>query len=245
MDVVTLTRAVSALGPDRLPDGHPLRSEAFVDSLRQLIPCEGISLVDLDLKKQESTETDLVPWPSYGDDGPFWDHFWSSLACSFTEAGTEQGTDRRCLPATTTDFYSVEQWHATGMYNEVFRPDGIEWDLVLPLPSKGGTSRRLVFFREPGRPFGDTEKAAAAILRPHIVEAMRAHGRSQAAGSLTPRQQELLILCAMGLDNRGIARRIGVSAGTVRKHLENTYLRLGVSSRGEAVAALLPDLAWA
>jgi len=45
-----------------------------------------------------------------------------------------------------------------------------------------------------------------------------------------------------GYSNYQIARRLGLSEGTVRKHLENAFNRLGVTSRAAAVAALGPDL---
>jgi DNA-binding NarL/FixJ family response regulator len=40
---------------------------------------------------------------------------------------------------------------------------------------------------------------------------------------------------AGGLTNGQISRRLGVSEGTVRKHLENIYAGLQVSSRAAAV----------
>jgi DNA-binding NarL/FixJ family response regulator len=45
----------------------------------------------------------------------------------------------------------------------------------------------------------------------------------------------LLRLVAAGYTNAQIGRRLGVSEGTVRKHLENIYARLQVSSRTAAV----------
>jgi DNA-binding NarL/FixJ family response regulator len=52
---------------------------------------------------------------------------------------------------------------------------------------------------------------------------------------LTTRQRELLDLVADGCTNAQIARRLGIAEGTVRKHLENIYRRLGVSSRTAAI----------
>ena len=41
--------------------------------------------------------------------------------------------------------------------------------------------------------------------------------------------------------NTHIARRLGISEGTVRTHLENIYERLDVSSRTAAVTRAFPD----
>ena len=61
---------------------------------------------------------------------------------------------------------------------------------------------------------------------------------------LTGRQRELLRLVAAGHDNVSIACQLGLSPATVRKHLENAFARLEVSSRTEAVAKVCPDAAW-
>ena len=58
---------------------------------------------------------------------------------------------------------------------------------------------------------------------------------------LTPRQKDLLRLVAAGHTNTQIARRLGISEGTVRTHLENIYQRLQVSSRAAAVTRALVD----
>lgn len=46
---------------------------------------------------------------------------------------------------------------------------------------------------------------------------------------------------AAGHTNIQVARRLGISEGTVRSHLENIYERLGVSSRTAAVTRAFPD----
>jgi DNA-binding NarL/FixJ family response regulator len=60
--------------------------------------------------------------------------------------------------------------------------------------------------------------------------------------NLTPRQWEILRQVATGASNTQIARTLGLSEATVRKHLENIFLRLHVLSRTEALARVAPFL---
>jgi DNA-binding CsgD family transcriptional regulator len=53
---------------------------------------------------------------------------------------------------------------------------------------------------------------------------------------LTRRERQVLDLVATGRSNAAIAHRLAISAETVRKHLENVYLKLDVNSRTEALA---------
>jgi DNA-binding CsgD family transcriptional regulator len=55
---------------------------------------------------------------------------------------------------------------------------------------------------------------------------------------LTDREAEILDLVAAGKTNTEIAETLWIAPGTVRKHLENVYEKLGVSSRTAAVATL-------
>ena len=47
----------------------------------------------------------------------------------------------------------------------------------------------------------------------------------------------MLELVAAGLTNAAIAERLWISPGTVKKHLDNVYAKLGVRNRAAAVAA--------
>jgi DNA-binding CsgD family transcriptional regulator len=56
---------------------------------------------------------------------------------------------------------------------------------------------------------------------------------------LSPRQREILALCAKNLTDDEIARRLKISPHTVDTHLRKAYARLRVESRIEAVLMAL------
>jgi non-specific serine/threonine protein kinase len=63
----------------------------------------------------------------------------------------------------------------------------------------------------------------------------------RSAGGLTPREREVLRLVAAGKKDREIAAALVVSEGTVGRHLENIFAKLGVSSRAAATAFALRE----
>ncbi|NJM48105.1 MAG: hypothetical protein HC860_19615 [Alkalinema sp. RU_4_3] len=56
---------------------------------------------------------------------------------------------------------------------------------------------------------------------------------------LTHRQAEVMLLVTQGKDNCWIAEHLGCSVKTVKKHLENIYVRLGVATRAAAVSTTM------
>jgi DNA-binding NarL/FixJ family response regulator len=48
---------------------------------------------------------------------------------------------------------------------------------------------------------------------------------------LTRRQREVVLLVVKGLPNKEIARRLGITDGTVKVHLRYIYVKLGVRNR--------------
>jgi DNA-binding NarL/FixJ family response regulator len=84
--------------------------------------------------------------------------------------------------------------------------------------------------------------AVLTLLRPHLHQAcLDAERRRHPVPRLTPRQNDLLRLLAAGHTNARIARRLGISEGTVRTRLENIYELLGFSSRTAAVTRAFPN----
>jgi len=71
-----------------------------------------------------------------------------------------------------------------------------------------------------------------------LLEASQASGRPDGEdprGRLTPRESEVLRLLATGLANARIAEVMGISATTVRNHIDHVLTKLGVHSKLEAV----------
>lgn len=60
---------------------------------------------------------------------------------------------------------------------------------------------------------------------------------------LTPRESEVLFWVAQGKANAEIALILEASAGTIRKHLEHIFEKLGVENRGAATLVAMEKLA--
>jgi DNA-binding NarL/FixJ family response regulator len=56
---------------------------------------------------------------------------------------------------------------------------------------------------------------------------------------LTPREIEVLELLKLGLTNMQIGQELFISALTVKRHVENIIIKLGVSDRTQAVVRAL------
>jgi DNA-binding NarL/FixJ family response regulator len=75
----------------------------------------------------------------------------------------------------------------------------------------------------------------AALLARRREQAQRQAERSRRLESLTPRERQVLGLMAEGMDNRDVARHLGVSYTTVRSHVRHLLDKLGARSKLEAV----------
>jgi DNA-binding CsgD family transcriptional regulator len=93
---------------------------------------------------------------------------------------------------------------------------------------------------QPGTPPGGARTpghSEATVGRVGRVEATEADvtGDDWWSESPTPREREVVELVALGLTNRAIASRLGLSAHTVKFHLASIYAKLGASGRTQAV----------
>ncbi|MEU3462909.1 response regulator transcription factor [Streptomyces sp. NPDC006733] len=244
LDLRTLARIVTEDRADAPARGLP---PSLLRDLMGQIGCDELSFTGFDSHREAWWLSQVGPG---GDDtkdaaadATHWQHYWDSRPCSHPD----RTGDLRSV-VTITDFYSARQWHSTGMYTDYFRPAGIEHQIMLCMPAGTpgtngrGRTLRMFLFRGPGQDFSERDRALLTLLRPHLHEAyLETERRRHPTPQLTPRQWQLLHLLAAGHTNVQIGRRLGVSEGTVRKHLENTYRRLDVSNRMAAVHRAFPN----
>jgi DNA-binding CsgD family transcriptional regulator len=62
------------------------------------------------------------------------------------------------------------------------------------------------------------------------------HDNGAAPSVLTAREQEIALLIARGLSNRGIAAELVISPATAARHVANILAKLGLSSRAQVAA---------
>lgn len=91
------------------------------------------------------------------------------------------------------------------------------------------TNNHIVLEQEPAfaQFFGEIHEFLAAGEAPRR--------RDDAFPDLTPREREILELVAHGLDNDGIAARLGLSEKTVRNHITSIFDKLRVQTRAQAI----------
>jgi DNA-binding CsgD family transcriptional regulator len=216
--------------------------------LRELLPGADVGFLLVDAKEQRLRELwadhnrdDVVRQES---DGPwddewgqmFWDEFWNEDGC----AGPLRTGDYTTV---TTHTYTDRAWMNTPV-GSMLLDMGKRHHAHVPMTPYGGwDDRRLILWRDEGSGFTERELLMLRLLRPHLAE-LHARRDRELLGvpRLTSRQWEILRQVATGATNTQVARTLGVSEGTVRKHLENVFVRLDVLSRTKAVARTRPFL---
>lgn len=233
-DLVTML-GITRIGLDDLPPaGFPL---AVLEELSQLVVCDLLSVCEVDAADPDACfEQELPDSRCVVDVRPFWEHYWSS-SCSYPDR-----TGDTSSVTMLADFCTAQEHHDSAIYQEYLKAFGVEHEIMVVLPLGHQHTVRLLFSRGLGSGFTERDRAVLQLLRPHLGEILR---RSDAARrgtpDLTPRQWELMRLVAGGYTNGQIARRLVLSEGTVRKHLENVFHRLDVTNRTAAIAGAFPD----
>ena len=326
-DAERLLRFVA--GADSVGGDQPFTPELLAE-LAGLIPVDWVSYNELDRVRRRSLF--LVGSPDYEGDED--DEIPDEVAWRVI-----LGEHPLCLrqqegyfgAVKLSDFFSQRELHQTWVYDNWFRPLGIEHEIEVAIPSPLWHTKTFLFNRSGGRDFTERDRLILDHLQPHLARLwqaartrrllssalaeldradehsfrgvivlglgpevdfasppaqrqlreffpptnrgrlppalaewlesdgeqtlIRRRGRRQltvkrADGDLlleerqeeivlTAREREVLGLVALGKTNAEIAGRLWLAPSTVRKHLENVYAKLGVSTRTAAVARFL------
>ena len=213
-------------------------TEETLAALAELIPADLVDYCDLDRVRR--CDLDYVEVGQVPDDD--WELFWRIAdehpLCHHQQAYADFSATR------LSDVISRRRLVNSRIYAEWFRPSGIEAELEMGIAPSRIRTRNFILDRTHGD-FSDRDRAVLEAIRPHLcriyemTELRRAVGDAQPEerDRLTDREAEILELVAAGLTNAGIAERLWISPGTVKKHLENVYAKLGVANRTAAVTA--------
>lgn len=211
--------------------------EPILDQLRRLVPCE------------------VMSYGEYDPDGLFYRRYGClRLAGAPLEPVTSaiREAQLRLLhqfphpPAEAasvpvlrvTDRVPLREMRKLDLYWEVGRPLRIDYVANVWLHDRTGRPIGYFAFDRKKPDFSDRDLFLLETLRPHLCQLARnASRRLPAAGNgLTSREREVLALVAQGKENWEIAALLYIAPGTVHKHLDNIYEKLGAHNRAEAVA---------
>ncbi len=225
---------------------EPFPTEVL-ECLSSLVPCDEVTFTELDRVRMNLIAVNFYcrDEPAEGaSDGTLWRLIDQHPLCSRAATG-------RFAAAKISDFLTSSELRRRELYQAWFVPWSTEHELVVAIPSPLWHTKTFSFARSKEWPdFDERDRSVLDVLQPHLVHLYRnAKLRKRlvddgdaaaavAAAGLTAREHEILALVREGRTNAQIARELWISPGTVRKHLENIYAKLGVRSRTAALAAV-------
>jgi len=224
-------------------DGLVPITPELLDRLAQLADCEWASFFETDHSRR--IHTGYIPCAAEGGTlSEIEDEWWT---CRRTADFRRHKSTNRLGPVLLSDAFTIRE-RTNGDFNINFREYGFTDQIHVNLDPTRNWAVEIVVYGS--RDFGERERMTLRLLRPHLAAMYRraevrrrpattyAEFDSDALAALTPRECEVMRCVADGLTNHDIAAALVVELGTVRKHLEHVYEKLGVHSRTAAVAQL-------
>ena len=218
---------------------------AVLERFSSLVACDELSYTELDRVRNK-----VIRGVAYRKDGPefgpgmetFWRLVHEHPLCAQSVAG-------RFEALKISDVVTTRELRRREIYSEWFQPWETEHELEVGIPSPRWHTKTLVFGRSKARAdFDERDRSVLIALQPHLIQLYRTatlrqqladgSGDDVMAADLTDREREVLVLVRAGKTNSQIAGELWIAHGTVRKHLEHIYRKLGVQSRTAAVARL-------
>ena len=222
-------------------DGDEPFPPAFLAALRRLVPCEWVAFNELDRVRER--HLDHVEYPLHASDGveapiTYWHARRDHPLCHFHESTGDWRAYR------LSDFVTMRELRRRAIYEDWVKPTGQTHLITVGLDGPLDHTKVFLFHRPGGPDFDQRDCLVLDVLRPYFALRYRATraGRLDvddpgASSGLTRRERQILALVAEGKTNAQIAEQLWISGGTVRRHLENAYGKLGVHSRTAAIRA--------
>jgi DNA-binding CsgD family transcriptional regulator len=233
LSTTDLQRLLAVVDPARCGGPGRFVPESFLSDLAALVGADDVTFQVMDPYRRTIALQSTDPGDNDDQDDDittlWWRAFWES--CCYPERSGDFSSVWRTgdrLPGVHTG----PHWHAFAAATGVDRSS----HMILPLQPQGSVDRRLILWRHSRDDFTDRDALLLALMRPHveILQHVQAQGPRRLV-PLTPRQLEVFRLMAVGRTNAEIAGLLVLSEATIRKHVENIYARLGVSTRTAAV----------
>ena len=135
----------------------------------------------------------------------------------------------------------VVHWTRVPGHAQRVHADGLSDSLALGFRTGRDRVVQVWWDRRTGE-FSERDVAVLTMIAPAVQRLVRDAATQALPASLTAQERRTLMLVAAGFSNVEIARRMDVATCTVRKHLEHSYRKLGVTNRLAAAVALRGEL---
>ena len=184
--------------------------------------------IDMSLHRQEfdDARARLVPLIAISEEGGRWRRV-ASLRVQLASADLARGSDRL---ARDNLLEAIHLGHRLGLQRTLVDASPRLTELLETILQKEALDPVLKFYVQRLKACADAAGAGlSAAPAADLANGMKA---------LSERETEVLELLAMAMPNKRIARVLGVAPETVKWHLKNIYMKLGVTGRDEAAARL-------
>lgn len=224
MDAITLTTTDQAtlravLTAEPVP-GTPLPTRDLLGNVAALLPCDGIGVLLVDNRGHTVDQIDLNPDLDV-------------LARDVSHGGGPY-------------YIGVMHWSVQPAAAQACQALVGLVDAVSIGYRNGPEHVAQLYLARVRRRFSERELAIMHLLTPVLQRLLRERPTSTLPPALTLAERRVLMQVAAGYSNAKIAESLFVAPSTVRKHLEHSFRKLGVTSRLAAVARLQgrdqPDL---
>lgn len=142
-----------------------------------------------------------------------------------------------------TDVVELHRFERTELYQTLLHPRGSRYQAAMPLMRAPDRMLMLAVWRD-DRDFSDADVDLLERFRAALTAGLEFRRAVVALGvmaagvgfgrdpdGLTPRQRQVAALVELGLTNRQIGGRLGLTERTVRKHVADLFVALGCDSR--------------